>query len=115
MRQTIGRDVVAFPITDGGIVNDRVEAAERVDLGCDLSGAGDRFQVACYDSFGLRQCAFGVIGPGSVTSVEDDLMTLMGEQFACRRPRPVDEPEIKMRDMCFSLGLASGSVSASAS
>ena len=85
VRQTVGGDVMAFPIADRGIVNDRVEATERVDLRCDVPGAGDRLQVACYDGFGLRQRAFGVIGPGSVTSVQDDLMTLIDEQFACRQ------------------------------
>ena len=40
VRQTIDRDVVAFPIADGGIVDDRVEAAERVDLVGDDAGLG---------------------------------------------------------------------------
>ena len=79
--------MVAFPITDGRIVNDRVEATERVDLCCDVPGAGDRLQVTCYDGFGPRQRAPGVIGPGSVTGVQDDLMTLMDEQFACRQAK----------------------------
>jgi hypothetical protein len=54
VRQTVGRDVMAFPIADRGIVNDRVEATERVDLCCDVYGAGDRLQVTCYDRLGGR-------------------------------------------------------------
>jgi hypothetical protein len=81
--QTVDRDVVAFPVADGGIMNNRVEATERVDLRCDVPGAGDRLQVTCYDRLGGRQRAPGIIGPGSVTSVKDDLMTLIDEQFAC--------------------------------
>src|SRR3984885_636421 len=55
VRQTVDRDVVAFPIADGRIVNDRVEATERVDLCCDVPGAGDRLQVTCYDRLWGRQ------------------------------------------------------------
>ena len=72
---------MAFSIADRRIVDDRIEAAERIDLCCDVPSAGDGLQVACNDGFGLRQRAFGVIGPGSVTSVQDDLMTLIDEQF----------------------------------
>jgi hypothetical protein len=75
--------MVAFPIADSRIVNDRVEATERVDLCSDVPGAGDRLQVACYDRLRGRQRTPGIIGPGSVTSVKDDLMTLIDEQYAC--------------------------------
>ena len=100
MRQIVSGDLVAFSITDGRIVNDRVEAAECVDLCGDAFRTGNRLQVTRDDGFGLRPCAFGVIGPGGVARLQDHLMTLIDEQLTCRQ-RPVDEPEIKILDMAF--------------
>ena len=65
----------------------RIEAAEIIDARSDIPCTGDGGEVALDDTFGLGQRALGVTGPGSVTSVQDHLMTLTDEQLTCREAK----------------------------
>ena len=64
---------MAFAIADGGVVNDGVERAERVDLGREVLGGGDAGEVADDNGFRLGQGLFGVRRAGVVARVQDDL------------------------------------------
>ena len=82
MRQAVAGQSMPFAIADGGVVNDGVEGAERVDLGRQVLGGGDAREVADDDSFGLGQGPFGVRGAGVVARMQDDLVALIGEKLA---------------------------------
>ena len=99
MRQAVGGEAMAFAIADRGIVDHRIEAAEFIDLGSNILGAGDGLEVADDDRLGLGQRAPGVFCAGGVAGMQDDLVALATSSSAAIRPRPVDEPEMKMRAM----------------
>ena len=82
MRQAVAGDAMTFLEADGGIVNDRIESAERVDLASDVLGGGDRRQIADDDGFGLGRGLPGVRRPGVVARMQDGLMALIGEMAA---------------------------------
>jgi hypothetical protein len=69
-------------VANRGIVDHRIEVAEFIDSRGDFLCAGDSVEVALHDGLGFRQRAPGVIGPGGVSGVQDDLMTLADEPFA---------------------------------
>ena len=53
---------------------------ERVDLGGDVLGRGDRGEIADDDGFGLGRGLLGVRRPGVVARMQDDLMALIDEK-----------------------------------
>src|SRR4029077_11262491 len=67
-------------IADGGIVNDGVESAERVDLGRQGLGSGDPRKVSNTGRFVLGWGFFGVRRSRVVTRMQDDLVPLIGEK-----------------------------------
>ena len=101
--QAIGCDAMPFPIADSSIMDHGIEATERVGLGGELLCAGDGFDIADYDRLSLGQGAPGIFCAVGITGMQDDPMSLAREKFAAIRPRPVVEPEMKMRDMIFLL------------
>ena len=82
MRQAVACRALPLAIADGGVVNDGVESAERVDLGRQVLRRGDARKVADDDRFGLGQGLFGVRGAGVVARMQDDLVPLIGEKLA---------------------------------
>ena len=87
MRQAVAGDAMTFLEADGGVVNDRVEPAERVDLARDVPCAGDGLEVADDDRLGRGQGAFGVGRAGCVAGVERDPMALIGEELPGHQAR----------------------------
>jgi hypothetical protein len=85
MRQAVSGQVVPFTVADRSIMDHRIEAAQIIDARCDLLCTGDGVQVALHDGFGPGQRALGVIGPGIVTSMQDDPMTLTDEEVSCHQ------------------------------
>ena len=77
---------MAFAIANGGVVNHRVETAERVDLRSDISRARDRLQIASDNGFSLPQRLPGIVRAGFVARVQGDMMALLREKLA----RPSD-------------------------
>ena len=71
MRQSVVGHPMTFLEADGGIVNDRIESAERVDLASDVLGAGDRRQIANDDGFGLGRGLLGVRRSRLVARMQD--------------------------------------------
>src|ERR1700733_8564217 len=70
---------MTFAKADGGVVNNAIERTERVDLGGDLLGGGDRGEISDDDSFGLGQGLFGVRRARVVARMQDNLMALIGK------------------------------------
>jgi hypothetical protein len=53
--QAVAGCAKAFPVADGGVVNDRVEKAEGVRLARNVARSCDRLKVADDDRLGFRQ------------------------------------------------------------
>jgi len=92
---------MAFAIADRRVVNHGVEVAECIDLGCNFLSAGDRLDVADHDRLGLGRFLADCFSALGVTGVKDD--AVLTSKSAAIRPRPVDDPEMKMRDMVLLL------------
>ena len=88
VRQTVRGSALAFPKADGGIVNDRIETAEPVDLRRHIPGARDRLQITDHDRFSLRQRAPGVVRACSVARVKYDLVALFGKKLPGHQAKP---------------------------
>ena len=81
MRNAVLGHPMTFAEADGGVVNDSIEAPERVDLGCQVLRSGDGAELADHDRFGLGQGFLCVRRAGVVARVQDDLMSLIGEKL----------------------------------
>jgi hypothetical protein len=68
------------PLTDPGIVNDRVVRAARVGLLGDLPHARDTSQVADDDGTGRGQGRTCVLGPGCTAGMQRDRVSVVGWQ-----------------------------------
>ena len=80
---------MTFLEADGGIVNDRIESAERVDLPRDVLGGGDGGKIADDDGFGLGQGLPGVRGARLVARMQNGPMALIGEKLADHQAKAV--------------------------
>ena len=80
-----------------------IEAPERIDLGSDFLGTGDSLEISNYNRLSLRQGASGVRRAFGIAGMEDHPMPLAASSSPASRPRPVLEPEMKMRDIVLSL------------
>ena len=83
MGQAICRQVVSLTVADRSIMDHGIEAAQIIDARSDLLCTRDGVEVTFHDGFGSGHRALGVIGAGSVTSVQDDLMALVDQQLPC--------------------------------
>jgi hypothetical protein len=83
MGQAVGGDAMALAIPDRRIVDHGAEMTQGIDLGRDILGAGDGFDVADHNRLRLGQRAPGVLRTVGVAGMKDDLMTLAREEFAC--------------------------------
>ena len=92
-----------FPIADSSIMDHSIEATERVDLGRDILCAGDGLDITDYDRLSLGQGAPGILCAVGITGMQDNLMPWLASSSPAIKPRPVVEPEMKMRDMIFLL------------
>ena len=89
MRNAVPGQAMAFAEADCGVVNDRVEAPERIDLGRHVPGRGDRGEIAGHDRFGLGRGLPCVRGAGVVARVQDDLVPLVGEKPPDHQPKAI--------------------------
>ncbi len=75
MLEAIDRLDSALPITDSGVVNDRVERSQAVGLIGESPRLGDALEIAYHHSVGLRGRSLRVAGTTPVAGVEDHLVT----------------------------------------
>jgi hypothetical protein len=80
LQTVIGADAPRLPVTDPGIVNDRVVRATRVSLLGDLPHACDAGQVADDDGPGRGQGRTCVLGPGCIAGMQRDRVSVVGQQ-----------------------------------
>src|SRR5712692_7857524 len=73
--EAIDRLDSALPITDSGIVNDRVERSKAIGLIGESPSLGDAREIAYYHSVGLRGRSLRVAGTTLVAGVEDYIVT----------------------------------------
>jgi hypothetical protein len=82
MRQAIAGRAMGFTVADRGIVDDRVETSERVELPRQVVRFGDRLEVSDDDRLGLRQSALRVRRAGCAARMEGNIMALIGEKWS---------------------------------
>ena len=73
--EAIARLDSALPITDSGVVNDRVQRSQTVGLIGESPSLGDAREIAYYHSVGLRGRSLRVAGTTLVAGVEYHLVT----------------------------------------
>ena len=81
MRNAVLGHAMTFAEADGGVVNDSIEAPERVDLCGEVFRRGDGAELADRHRFRLGRGFLCVRGAGIVARVQDDLMSLVGEKL----------------------------------
>ena len=85
----LGRHPPRLPVPDPGVVDDGVERPGRAGLRRDLPHPGQTGQVADNDAGRFRQRRPGVVGPRLVAGVQDDRMSVGGQQPPGHQPEPV--------------------------
>jgi len=85
--------------SDGCVVDNGVESAQRIGRLDDLTHAGDGREVSDEDVYRLGQCRERIRGPGSVAGVQHDIVMLVCEQPRGTKARPSDDPVISTRDI----------------
>ena len=78
-----------FAIADSGVVNDRVEAPKRVDLGRDSLGLCDHGEIADDDRFSPELGLFRVRRSRRVAGMQDDRVALIGEKPASHQTEAI--------------------------
>jgi hypothetical protein len=73
---------MALAIADRRIMDRRVESAERIDLGCDIPGAGNGRDIADHHRLYFGQRPPGILGAGRVAGMKDDCVALARKLFA---------------------------------
>jgi hypothetical protein len=87
LQAVIGADAPGLPVTDPGVVNDRVVRAARVGLLGDLPCAGDARQVTDDDGGGGRQGRTCVLGSGRIAGMQRDQVAVLGQQPGRHQPQ----------------------------
>jgi hypothetical protein len=82
VRQAVLRLDSRLLIADRGIVNDRVEAAEAIDLIGQASRLRDAGEIADHDGFRGREAAPRIVGSRGVPGVEHDPVPRLEQQPA---------------------------------
>jgi hypothetical protein len=82
MGQTVlSLDAPRFAVTDAGIMDHGVKAAELVDLFGNAARPRNGGEIADHDVCGFGERVAGIVCPGPVAAVKNDLVALFDEQL----------------------------------